>query len=411
MQKITKQLLIAILLIVFVVAIAVSTWWLWSFYHNNLRGIGPAVNPPSRDITQLIDKREAPLNLPAGFSVGIFAKDLGDPRVIVTDPNDVMVVSVPARGQVIALPDNTGSGVAERQVVLIQGLNNPHGLAFRCVINKCRLYVAEENALSYYDYDPIALKATNRHKLTDLPAGGRHVTRSLLFLPAPNDSQLLVAIGSDCNVCNEQDPLRAKIMVIGADGGELKEYAKGLRNSVFQAINPATKQVWITEMGRDYLGDDLPPDEINILAQGSNYGWPICYGKNVHDTDFDKNTYFRNPCMEPFETPSYINIPAHSAPLGLAFITGNAWPKDYANGLFVAYHGSWNRSVPTGYKVVRYKLGPKGEYQGAEDFISGWLQADNTALGRPAGLLTKPNGELFISDDKAGVIYRVYPTK
>ena len=285
------------------------------------------------------------------------------------------------RGQVVALPDKNGDGVADSTVVVIDKLNHPHGLAFRCLDNKCQLYIAEENALAVYDYDAATLKATNRHQLADLPAGGEHTTRSLLFLPPPND------------------------------GGPLKEYAKGLRNSVFQAINPTTGQVWATEMGRDYLGDNLPPDEINLIDSGKNYGWPICYGQNIHDTNFDKNTYIRNPCLAPFETPSLIDIPAHSAPLGLAFITGDGWPADYAHGLFVAYHGSWNRSVPTGYKVVRYKLGPNGEYLGVEDFITGWLQTDGTALGRPVGLVAKTDGTLLISDDKAGVIYRVYRTK
>jgi len=153
-------------------------------------------------------------------------------------------------------------------------------------------------------------------------------------------------------------------------------------------------------MGRDLLGDDMPPDEINIIEEGKNYGWPVCYGKNIHDTDFDHNTYVRNPCMEPFETPSHIDIPAHSAPLGLAF---------YKNDLLVAYHGSWNRSVPTGYKIVKMNLDANGNYLGQEDFISGWLQEGN-ALGRPVDILAD-RGRIFISDDKAGVIYLVEEDK
>lgn len=176
-------------------------------------------------------------------------------------------------------------------------------------------------------------------------------------------------------------------------------------------IDPATNQVWGADMGRDFLGDNTPPDEINILEQGKNYGWPICYGDNVHDTAFDKNTYIRNPCMTPFETSSHINIPAHSAPLGLAFATGTGWAPDYAGNLFVSYHGSWNRITPTGYKVVRYVLNADGSMQSVEDFITGWLQSDGTALGRPTGLLLKPDGQLFVADDKAGVIYRIYRTK
>ena len=402
--KISLSVLLALVIVL-------GAWQAWTFYARNLRGLGAALGPARQDIAKLVDRREAPLMLPAGFSLGIFARDLVGPRVLVDDPNGVLIASVPATGQVLALPDKNGDGQADGKAVVAQGLNEPHGLAFRCLQGKCRLYIAETDALRVYDYDPATFEASNPVKLADLPSGGNHTTRSLLFLPPPNDDRLLVSIGSTCNVCREQDPRRAAIMVIGADGGELKEYAKGLRNSVFLAVRPGTSQVWATEMGRDLLGDDLPPDEINIIEEGKNYGWPICYGQNIHDTEFDKNIYVRNPCQEPFETPAHIDIQAHSAPLGLAFIAGGGWPRDYADGLFAAYHGSWNRSVPTGYKVVRYKLGSNGENLGVEDFITGWLRPDGSALGRPTGLLAEPNGTLFVADDKAGVVYRVYQTK
>lgn len=405
-----KRIIVLAIVVIAVAAVGAGCWSLWSFYHQNLRGIGPAILPPKQDIAQLIDTREVPLTLPKGFSIGIFAKDLGTPRVLVADPNGVLIASDPSRGQVLALPDKNGDGKADETIVLADKLNRPHGLAFRCLNNACRLYVAEENAVSYYDYDATTLKLSNRIKIADLPSGGEHVTRSLLYLPPPDD-RILVAIGSDCNVCHESNPQRASILSIPADGGALTEYATGLRNTVFMTIDPATNQVWGADMGRDFLGDNTPPDEINILEQGKNYGWPICYGDNVHDTAFDKNTYIRNPCMTPFETSSHINIPAHSAPLGLAFATGTGWAPDYAGNLFVSYHGSWNRITPTGYKVVRYVLNADGSMQSVEDFITGWLQSDGTALGRPTGLLLKPDGQLFVADDKAGVIYRIYRTK
>jgi glucose/arabinose dehydrogenase len=175
-------------------------------------------------------------------------------------------------------------------------------------------------------------------------------------------------------------------------------------------LHPVNGKVWATEMGRDLLGDDIPPDEVNIVEEGKNYGWPICYGKNIHDTDFDKNTYFRNPCMEPFEAASHIDLQAHSAPLGIAFIPedppAGGWPEDWWHNAIVAYHGSWNRTEPTGYKLVRLKTDASGRYRGIEDFITGWL-APNGALGRPVDVLIQPGGTMFVSDDKAGVIYRI----
>ena len=180
--------------------------------------------------------------------------------------------------------------------------------------------------------------------------------------------------------------------------------------------------MWATEMGRDLLGDDIPPDEINIIEEGKNYGWPNCYGKNIHDDNFDKNTYIRNPCMEPFETGSHVDLQAHSAPLGLAFVPewgidsnmcfegleaacGGGFPDEYWNDLIVAYHGSWNRTNPTGYKLVRVKMDDYGNSIGVEDFITGWL-GPKGVLGRPVDVKFH-NGALYVSDDKAGVIYKI----
>ena len=175
--------------------------------------------------------------------------------------------------------------------------------------------------------------------------------------------------------------------------------------------------MWATEMGRDLLGDNLPPDEINIVDPSTSsgppdYGWPHCYGKNEHDNDYDKAAF--NHCAEPAYKPSHIDLPAHSAPLGLAFIPNwpqSGWPKDYAADLLVAYHGSWNRSEPTGYKIVRIKLGDDGKLEGIEDFITGWLSDDGKALGRPVDITIRNDGTAYISDDKAGVIYKLSPIR
>lgn len=397
-----------------------------NFYWKYFRGVWPAILPPvsvapgpsvSPSVYPLPSGASPqnttgmPLVLPTEFSISIFAKGLGDPRVITRDPVGNLLVSIPAQGKVVALPDRNGDGVADQAITVISGLNNPHGLATRCTDvsqpTNCQLYIAESNQVAVYDYDGQNLKAINKKKIIDLPNDGEHFTRTIMFMPYQNQDKLLISVGSDCNACDEKGQNRAKILIANADGSDLKTYASGLRNSVFMTASYIDGRIWATEMGRDYLGDNLPPDEINIIQEGKNYGWPICYGKNIHDTNFDKNTYIRNPCAEPFETPSYIDIPAHSAPLGLAFVPEEGWPSKYWYNLFVAYHGSWNRNVPTGYKIVRMKIDEHGNYSGTEDFITGWLKPDDGAYGRPVDILVQSGGVMYISDDKAGVIYRV----
>lgn len=366
------------------------------FYWNNLRGVWPAITPPSRPISDVINTTAMPLVLPPGFSIEIFAKDLPGVRVMEFDGMGNMWVSQPGEGTVTLLEIQNGKVIG--QSAPFTNLRNPHGLAID-PNNDLTLYIAEEHAISRV---PLYTEAT-LEKIADLPAGGSHYSRTIEFGP---DGRLYVSIGSSCNVCREGDARRAAVLSMDKDGKDSKPFATGLRNAVFFDWHPVTRHMWATDMGRDLLGDDLPPDEVNIVTEGKFYGWPICYGKNVHDTDFDTNTYIRNPCMEPFEMPSHIDIPAHSAPLGLAFIP-QGWPQGYEHDLLVAYHGSWNRSQPTGYKVVRFLLDEQGRVQGQEDFITGWLQGGQ-ALGRPVDLLMASDGTLFISDDHAGVIYRVW---
>lgn len=405
-----KKPLIIISSLIVIAALA----WAGVFYWRYLRGVGPAVKSPPQDIAQLLTSESKPtkqshahvpfpLKLPQGFAISIFAQGLGSPRVLVQDPGGTLLASIPAQGRVVALPDKNGDGIADRVVNVVQGLGQPHGLIFRRENGKTRLYIAEVQQLAVYDYDEKNFKASNKKKITDLPPGGRHRTRTMVFLPPP-DNRLLISVGSSCDTCVEKDWRYAKVLSLSPDGGNLKPFASGLRNAVFMALHPLTKQVWVTEMGRDFLGDDLPPDEINILQEGKDYGWPYCYARQVHDDQFDPQGAKKGFCQQ--TVPSYIDLPAHSAPLGLAFFPEAGWPPEYRHNLLVAFHGSWNRSTPTGYKVVRLKLDGKGNYQGVEDFISGWLTPQG-ALGRPVDILIKNNGEMYLSDDKAGVVYRV----
>ncbi len=396
-------LLLGIILIPFLVWTAIFSW-------KNLRGIRPALGIGSARVTAMPGQTEAganitglPLIFPQGFSLSVFARDLRGPRVMLQAPEDTLLVSIPSQGRVVALPDRDRNGTADRTVTVLDGLRRPHGLALRCD-KGCRLYVAEETGVSAYVYDPVLMTAASPVRLAALPGDGGHVTRTLL-LTNEQPRRLLISVGSSCNVCEEEDWRRAKILAMPAEGGPMTVFASGLRNSVFMTLNPTRGEIWATEMGRDLLGDDIPPDEINIIQQGSHYGWPYCYGANVHDDRFDPRS--RRACRAPHTIPAKINVPAHSAPLGLAFFPDKGWPQEYRGDLLVAFHGSWNRSVPTGYKVVRYRRDPSGAFGSAEDFLTGWLTENGAAIGRPVDILIRADGTILISDDRAGVIYRM----
>lgn len=205
---------------------------------------------------------------------------------------------------------------------------------------------------------------------------------------------MYVSVGSSCNLCIEKDERRAAILKCSLTGN-CTVYANGLRNAVGIAFDPETCSLWATENSRDYLGDNLPPDEINIIKEGRHYGWPYCYGKNIPDSEHNDKCNAREP--------SFIDLQAHSAPLGLAFNNGKNFHIKYLGDLFVAYHGSWNRKEKTGYKIVRINLGSNK----VEDFAIGWLQNDK-ALGRPVDIIFDKEGVMYVSDDNAGVIYRIW---
>lgn len=382
-------------------------------YHRYFRGAGPAIKNPVDDIVKIIEESNPtsavtttdssssnttnfPLKLPSGFSISVFAKNLPGARVITFGYGGNMWVSQTSEGKITELIIQNDK--VANTITRFSNLNRPHGLIFSSESPGNELFFAEEHKISRVLLDT----EDKGSKVIDLPKGARHFTRTLGFGP---DGRLYVSIGSTCDTCYEKDPRHAAIYSMNKDGSDFKLFAKGLRNSVFFTWHPETKQMWTTEMGRDFLGDNLPPEEINIIEQGKDYGWPICYGKNIQDTKFDPKNYVVSPCTD--KIPSYIDMPAHSAPLGLAFIPGNSkWPEEYWYNLLVAFHGSWNRTEPDGYKIIRLKLDKQGNYLGTEDFISGWLTS-NGALGRPVDILVQSNGTMYVSDDKAGVIYKI----
>lgn len=332
------------------------------------------------------------LQAPPGFTIGRFAAGVTGARDLQLSPHGTLIVSQPGSGQVAALPDSNGDGAADQTKPILSDLNKPHGLAFY----KNWLFVAEETTVVRYLWSEETLSAKFDRSLFELPAGGRHTTRSLAIDPS---GRLFVSLGSTCDVCVEPHPWIGSIIISNYEGASPRIFASGLRNAVFITLGPDSL-LWGTEMGRDFLGDDLPPDEVNIIRDGTNYGWPYCYGNRIPDNSFGGNP---SRCSQT-AGPAF-EVPAHSAPLGLTFIKSNQFPNDWQNDLLVAYHGSWNRSTPTGYKVVR--LNVEGQRViGQADFITGFTSG-NQAIGRPVDLEFDTQGSLYLSDDKAGHIYKI----
>jgi glucose/arabinose dehydrogenase len=334
------------------------------------------------------------LQLPPGFTVHVFATGLGNPRVLKFSPGGTLLVSDPTNNKIIALPDSNHQGAATEKKITINSGNHIHGLAFY----GGKLFVAEVNRVVRYSWDEKNLQASFEKVLFALPNNNDHNNRTITF---DRSGRMYVSVGSTCNVCLEASDWSGTVVVSDVDGNNPQVFAKGLRNAAFTAINPKTGQLWGTEMGRDYLGDNLPPDEINIIQQGKNYGWPLCFGNKVHDTNFDPSSV--DPCGDT-EAPIY-EISAHSAPLGLVFINSAQLPNDWQGDLLVAYHGSWNRSIPTGYKIVHMKVEGNAITQ-VSDFLTGFLQG-NVSLSRPVDLAFDTFGNLYISDDQAGNVYIV----
>lgn len=399
-------------IILSIIFFVLAIFAVWFYIKKNYGDVRPAVLPPSKNIVEIIENQkineqvglpvEFPLKLPSEYNIGIFAKQLGNARDLEFSPNGTLLVTIPAEGKIVALPDHDNNGEADLQYEVVSGLRRPHGIAFHPFESSQgkngKLFIAEETQVSRYNWDEETYRATLDKVLFSLPAGGQHTTRTLAIKP---DGTLFVTLGSTCDACFERHPFLAAVIVSDINGKNPQLFARGLRNSVFITLNPKTNELWGTEMGRDHLGDNLPPDEINIIRDGREYGWPVCFGDKIYDRKFGSKSpeYCENT-----ESPIY-EIPAHSAPLGLTFIDSPQFPESWQGDLLVAYHGSWNRSTPIGYKVVRLNV-EGNRILGEEDFLSGFLQGSE-ALGRPVDVIFDEKGSLYISDDKAGAIYKV----
>ena len=353
------------------------------------------------------------ITLPPGFSIEIYAEGLSNPRSMVLAPNGTLFVGTRGApptlargvsadaGQVYAILDLDNDQKADRVITIDSGLNAPNGVAFR----DGSLYVAEINRILRYDGIESRLDDPPEPVVVSdaFPSDWMHGWKFIAFGP---DDKLYVPVGGPCNVCDREDeePRYASITRMNPDGSDLEVFASGIRNSVGFDWHPVTNELWFTSNGRDGLGDETPPDVLNRAdRQGLHFGFPFCHAGDLPDPQFGDS----RRCSE-FAPPA-LDLGPHVAALGMRFYTGDMFPERYRNQIFIAEHGSWNRSPAaghTGYRlmVVHLEGNRPVEY---EVFAEGWLQENNTAWGRPVDVLVMPDGALLLTDDGAGVIYRI----
>ncbi len=332
------------------------------------------------------------LEVAPGYHVSVFARDLPNPRILHLDTAGGLLVSNPRSGEIIRMLDQDGDGAADQRQVLMSGLQRPQGIESLGQY----LYVGESHQVIRVPWDAEKAELTGSPEVVvpNLTDNGNHWSKILRFGP---DDTLYVAMGSTCNVCEEEDERRATIMRYDADGSNGAIFAAGIRNSVGLDFAPWSGALYATDNGRDLLGDDYPPCELNEVVEGGFYGWPYLNGANELDPDFGAG---QEALQETAIAPVF-DFRAHNAPLGIYF------PQDESRTALVALHGSWNRSTPDRYKVLRLHWGSDGEIM-AEDFIWGFEQ-DGDIVGRPVDIASDGDGGFFISDDFARVIYRVSP--
>src|SRR5262245_28854178 len=317
------------------------------------------------------DQVASRLHVPRGFAVNLYAENLPGVRFLAVGPGGEILATLTRQGRVVALPDANHDGKADRVISVADGLDLPHGIEFHAG----SLWVAETGRIIQFPSYKGG-KAGAYHKIADLPSGGGHFTRTLAF--GPQDGLLYVSVGSSCNLCEEKNHERAAVLRMRPDGSQREVFARGLRNAVGLAWNPKNGELWATSNERDWLGDDLPPEEIvDVLRQGGDYGWPYCYGNRI------PNPEYKDEARCAGTIPPAVTDTAHSAPLGCGFYTGSAFPAEYRGDYFVCYHGSWNRTRPTGYRVVRVHVTDGKPAATPEHFVDGFLPGGSQPIGRP----------------------------
>jgi len=362
------------------------------------------VQPERRDFSQ---ERLAQLKVPEGFEVQAFATGQGNVRMLVQADDGTVYATRRHSGDVISLKDDDGDHRADTIRTVATGMPNLNGIALRAN----RLYLAPPTHVLVADIPSNGNLASPSVFVDGLPEGGQHPNRTIAFGP---DGKFYITVGSTCNDCSEPNPEQAGILRTNPDGTEKALYAKGLRNTIGFDWHPTTRQLWGMDHGTDWRGNNEPPEELNLIVQDGNFGWPYCFGEKKVDpyTPSKPPGTSREAYCDGTLAPG-LTYQAHSAPLGLVFYETNRYPEatrfpDAFNGdAFVTFHGSWNRKPPVGYKVARIRF-ENGRPVGFEDFLTGFLIEEGKAhFGRPAGITIAKDGSLLFADDANGVIYRV----
>ncbi|MCL6273339.1 sorbosone dehydrogenase family protein [Muricauda sp. 2012CJ35-5] len=339
------------------------------------------------------------LQLPEGFKIEVFAEGVDGARSMAMGDDGTLFVGTRNDKTVYALRDEDGDFWAEKVMVLDSTLEVPNGIAYK----DGDLYVAEVNRLLKYSNIEANLANLPEPEVIydDYPTEFHHGWKYIAFGP---DGKLYVPVGAPCNICDrtDEDERFNTITRMDPDGSNREIYARGVRNTVGFTWHPETDELWFTDNGRDMLGDDIPPCELNRVAEmGQHFGYPHCHGSNVSDPEFGKD----NPCAN--FVPPVQDLGAHVAPLGVKFYTGTMFPSQYKNQIFLAEHGSWNRSSKVGYRVMMVTL-DGNKAVSYEPFIDGWLNEETQdQFGRPVDLLFMEDGSMLLSDDFGDAIYRV----
>jgi len=336
------------------------------------------------------------ISLPEGFDIEVYAPDVPGARSLCLGSEGTVFVGTRGTGAVYALSDTDGVPGAEEVHVLAEGLNMPNGVAFR----DGDLYVAEIHRLIRFDDIEARLADPPEPVVVrdDFPRDRAHGWKFIAFGP---DDMLYVPVGAPCNVCDPDDWRYGTILRMMPDGSGLELYADGIRNTVGFDWHPETGRLWFTDNGRDGMGDNVPPDELNrVTERGQHFGFPYLHGRDVADPEYGDRAGPRDIRLPEME------LGPHVAALGMRFYTGEMFPAEYRNQIFIAEHGSWNRSTPIGYRVMLVRL-ESGEAVSYEVFAEGWL-TNGGAFGRPVDLQVMPDGAMLVSDDRAGRIYRIH---